>query len=137
MARKIPVRVVVNRRAITAAREGFVAGMEDIGQRVLALGEGKIPDATPFGEGLVTTSDYGIWVDGKKVAGGATKPRRVVAKQGVTLIVGYGFPGRFQSLGTTEIAPNPDWFVTPMNEVLPGTGAYLKAPVKAALAKVR
>lgn len=137
MARKVSSRVVINRQEITAIREGFVAGMESIGEQVLAMGEGKVPDATPFGQGLVTTGDYGVWADGRKVAGGASKPRRAVARRGVTLIVGYGFPGRFQALGTTEIAPNPDWFVTPMNSVIPGTQRYLKPHVTRALARVR
>lgn len=137
MARRITSTTRVNRRALSAVREGIVAGMEDIGQRILALGVGKIPDATPFGEGLVTTGDYGVWADGKKVAGTARKPRGAKVARGVTLIVGYGFPGRFQSLGTVDIAPNPDWFITPINEVVPGAGAFLKPEIQKRLGRAR
>lgn len=137
MARKVSSRVVLNRKALTAIRQGAVAGMEEMGRAVLAMGEGQVPDATPFGEGLVTTGDYGVWADGRKVAGTASKPRRVAVKSGITLICGYGFPGRFQALGTIHIAPNPSWFVEPMNTVIPGAHSYLKPEIRKRLAGVR
>lgn len=132
MARKVNARTVVNRKALTAIRAGFVDGMENVGRRVLEVAQPNVPDATPFGEGLVTSGDYGIWADGRKVAGTAAKPRGAKVKQGVTLIVGYGFPGRFQELGTVKMAANP--FLTPaMTEVLPGADAFLKPAVRAKL----
>lgn len=134
MARRISSRTVVNRKALAAISAGFVDGMEAMGRRFVEVVDP--PDATPFGEGLVTTPDWGVWANGKKVAGTATKPRRVKVKQGITLIAGEGFPGRFQEFGTITNPAQPH--VTPaMNEVLPGAVDFLKPAVRAKLARVR
>lgn len=110
MARKVSVRTVVNRQALTAAREGAVAAMEDLGQRFLAVAE--VPDAPPLGKGLVETGQYGVWSDGRKVAGTATRPHgERIPKQGVLLIAGYGFPAHFLEWGTIKMPAIP--FVTP------------------------
>lgn len=115
--------VKLNRKALSDIREAEVRALEEMGQRVIDVADP--PDATPFGEGLVTTGNYGVWADGKKVAGELRKPKRLNIKQGVTLIVGYGFPGRFQELGTVKMAANP--FLTPaMLEVVPKAPSFLQ-----------
>lgn len=109
MARKPSTRVVVNRKALHAIEASIVDGLEVLGQRFVQTV--NPPDAEPFGEGLVTTPDWGVWANGKKVAGGAQKPRDVRVKQGVTLLMGEGFPGRLQETGTVNHPPHPH--VTP------------------------
>lgn len=135
MARKTSVRVVMNRKALTAIRSGVVDGMEALGQAVLSAGVGKVPD-DPETQAIIE-GGFGIWADGKKVAGTAQKPRSVRVKSGVTLICGYGFPARFQSLGTIHIPPNPGWFVTPVMTDAPGAERFLKPAVRKRLAGVR
>lgn len=134
MARKVNARTVVNRKALDAISAGIVNGMEAMGQAF--KDQVHPPDATPFGVGLVTTPDFGVWANGRKVAGGAGKPRSAKVKPGIVLLCGEGFPGRFQELGTVKMAANPH--VTPvMLAILPGAEAYLKPKVRAALARVR
>lgn len=134
MARKVNARTVVNRQALDAIRAGIVDAMEAMGQRVLSVA--RVPDAPPYGQGLVETGDFGVWSDGKKVAGGASKPKGVTVKRGATLIVGFGFPGRFVELGTVKMAAQP--FLTPaMNEVIPGAADFLKPAVRKKLAGVK
>lgn len=118
MARKPSVRVIVNRRALGALSAGMADGLEHLGQ--LWVQTVEPPDAAPYGEGLITTPDFGVWVNRKKVAGGATKPRSVKTRKGrIMLAAGEGFPGRFQELGTVHHPPQPH--VTPaMLRVLPG-----------------
>jgi hypothetical protein len=135
MARKTNARTVLNRRCLDAIDTGFVDGMAAMGQAWVATVHP--PDATPFGQGLVTTPDYGIWAHGKKVAGGAAKPRTLrVKKMGIVLVCGEGFPGRFQELGTVNMPPQPH--VTPaMLQVLHGAAGYIRPKMRAALARVR
>jgi hypothetical protein len=134
MARKINARTVVNRKALNAISSGFVAGMEAMGKAI--IDRTTPPDAEPFGEGLVTTGDYGVWAGTKKVAGTATKPRAVrLSKTGITLLAGYGFPGRFQELGTIHQPARPFFTPSVLGE-LPDTHDHLKGPVRKALASV-
>lgn len=135
MARKVTARTVLNYKALDAISKGLADGMAILGKVIIAHTEP--PDAEPFGKGLVTTGDYGVWVKGRKVAGTATKPRAArLSKTGITLLVGYGFPGRFQELGTVRQPARP--FFTPVvNRELPGLEDHLKSPVRRALAEVR
>ena len=133
MARKPNVRTVLNRKALAAFAAGIADGMEQLGEEFVQTVQP--PDAQPFGKGLVTTPDFGVWSNGKKVAGGATKPRSVRVRQhGAVLIAGEGFPGRFQELGTIHHSAQPH--VTPaMLAVLPGAGRYIKPAVRRRLAR--
>lgn len=133
MARRESSRCVLNRRALNAIAQGFVAGMAEMGAAVIETAHP--PDATPFGEGLVTTGDWGVWAAGKKVAGTAAKPRSARTKEGITLVAGFGFPGRFQELGTIHQPARP--FLTPaMLQVIPGAADFIRRPVRKALARV-
>lgn len=135
MARKPHVRTVMNRAALSAFAAGIADGMEALGQAFVAAVEP--PDAQPYGKGLVTTPDFGVWSNGKKVAGGGTKPRTVKVRQhGAILVAGEGFPGRLQEFGTVNHGPQPH--VTPaMLQVLPDAEAYIKPKVRERLARVR
>lgn len=133
--RRVTARTVLNRQALNAFAAGCADGMAEIGKQVIAIT--RPPDATPFGEGLVTTGDWGVWAGSKKVDGSATKPRSVrLQKDRITLAVGYGFPGRFQELGTIHQPARP--FLTPsMLEVMPEAEAFIKPAVRKRLASVR
>ena len=135
MARKVTVRTVANKAALGAISRGLAEGMAAVGRAIIATAD--VPDAAPFGEGLVTTGDWGVWAGTRKVDGTATKPRTVRTRAGViTLVAGFGFPGRFQEFGTVHHAAQP--FLTPaVLEVTPTTEAHLRAPVRRALASVR
>lgn len=134
MARRVSSRTVLNRKALNAIAAGFADGMEDIGQAFVEVIDP--PDATPYGEGLVTTPDWGVWGGGKKIAGTATKPRGATVKQGLTLVAGEGFPGRFQEFGTVNHRAQPH-FVKAMDQVIEGASRYLAPKVKARLARVK
>jgi len=135
MPRKPSVKVVLNRACLDAIDLGLAEGLEDVGKVVIQNTDP--PDAEPFGEGLVTTGDWGLWLGTKKVGGGATKPRSVrLGSTGLTLIAGYGFPGRFQEFGTIHQPARP--FLTPVVfEMLPAVPEALGPPVKARLRGVR
>lgn len=119
-------RVVLNRAALNALQGTFVDAMEELGEMFLDVVDP--PDATPYGEGLVTSGGYGVWVGTKKVSGDAQKPRAArLSRTAVTLLAGFGFPGRFQETGTINHGPQP--FVTPaMLQILPERdGAFRSA----------
>lgn len=132
MARRVGVRVVQNRKALDAIREGLVAGLEAVGQAV--IGQAVPPDDPTTVEKIV--GDYGVWADGKKVAGTAQKPRSAKVKTGITLLAGFPFPARFNEMGTVHQPPRP--FLTPtLTEVVPGTGRYLSIAVRKRIAGLR
>ena len=115
MARKPSARVVLNRAALDAVHLALADGVEEIARTVVETAEP--PDATPFGEGLVTSGGWLVYDGAKKVAGGSLtglqpkKPRafRVKGTAGITGIAGFGFPGRFQETGTVNQTARP-WF---------------------------
>lgn len=127
--RKVSARCVLNYKALDAIRKGLVDGLSDMGRATIA--DTHAPDDDPTGQGLVTTGDWGVWADGRKVAGTASKPRTVKTPKGaIVLVVGYGFPGRFNELGTVHQPARP--FLTPaMLETIPGTEDYVRGPVRA------
>lgn len=135
MARKVGARTVLNRKCLNAITGGFADGMAALGAAIIA--DTTPPDAEPFGKGLVTTGDWGVWAGTRKVAGTASKPRAVrLSKTGITLVVGYGFPGRFQELGTIHQPARP-FFTPSVVEEIPQTEDHLRGPVRRALAGVR
>lgn len=132
MARKVNARTVVNRQALTAIRAGEVNGMEALGQAIVARVH---PPDDPATKARIPV-DYGVWADGRKVAGGASKPHGTAIKQGVTLVVGVGFPGRFNEIGTSHQPARP-FFTPEVLAELPETGNYLRPKVQAALRGVK
>lgn len=131
MARKVNRHTILNYKTLGAIQQGLVEGLAAVGAAVIE--KTTPPDAEPFGKGLVTTGDWGVWAGTRKVAGTATKPRSVrLPKTGATLIAGYGFPGRFQELGTINQPARP-FFTPAMLEEFPGVTDALKAPVRRAL----
>lgn len=132
---KVNARTVLNKKALNAITAGFVDAFAAMGERFVEVV--KPPDAEPFGKGLVTTPDWGVWAGSKKVAGTASKPRAArLNRTGLTLIAGEGFPGRFQEMGTVNHPAQPH--VTPaMLQVIPDAAGFIKPAVRRRLAGVR
>lgn len=130
MARKVSSRTVVNRKALTAIRAGLVDGMEAVGQAI--VGQTRPPDDPTTVHKI--EGDWGVWSDGRKVAGTAAKPRGAGIKQGVTLLVGFPFPARFNEMGTIHQPARP-FFTPTVTEVVPGTGKYLSPAVRKRLGR--
>jgi len=133
MARKPTARVVMNREAVEAIRLGYADGLhataEDIQDRV------RPPDAAPYGKGLVKREGTATYVGGKKIAGTGTPPRAAIPKD-IGSVFGWGFPARFQELGTSRQPARP--FFTPAVQAGIAEAAPTVAEhVGAALAKVR
>ena len=129
-------RLVLNRAALDAITLGMADGLLVLADAVVAAAEP--PDAAPFGEGLVTTGGTIAYVLGKKVGGsGVKKPTAMkVRKMGVAVAGGFGFPARFQELGTVNQPAHP--FLTPaLMATVPGAGPFIRAAVAKRLAPLR
>lgn len=137
MARAPGKKVVMNRAALDAIKLGAADGGQAAGELVLQLADGQVPDREPYGRGLVKTGKVATYVDGKKVAGTGSAPRGAGVPVGTVTFVGYGFPGRFQELGTVHHAAQP--FLTPA--MAEGTGGEVDDRyadgIRARLAAVR
>lgn len=102
------------------------------------------PDATPFGEGLVTRGSWLTYVDGKKVDGGGLdgrqpkKPRafRVRGSVGIQAIAGFGFPAMFQEFGTVNHGAQP--FLGPARDtVIPQADSIIRKNAAYRIARLR
>jgi len=128
MARRRSARVVYNRSTHNAIRLGLADGLLQVAEVIVAVADP--PDATPFGEGLVTTGSAGGWIDGRKIGGRSPKPRREIPPVGIVAIAGWGFPGRFQELGTIHHPAQP--FATPaVDAVVPNMPSIMAPHVRA------
>jgi hypothetical protein len=121
---KVSSRTVINRKALTTIRAAFVDGMEQVGKDLIGLTD-PLDDPTTKHR---IVGDWGVWVDGRKVAGTATKPRAASVKSGITLLAGFPFPMRFGELGTIRQPARPRFSPT-LHQVIPGTGRYMKVAV--------
>lgn len=119
-------KVVINRAAVSEIDMAMVRGLELLAVKVLQVVEP--PDAASGtwsidgssgprteGIGLVDRGGFLSYVDGKRVGGDPEvrrKPRGFLVRgRGVSVAVGFGFPGRFNELGTIHQPPRP--FLTP------------------------
>lgn len=123
MARKPGARVVLNRQALDRLHLVIAEGVEEIARTIVETAEP--PDATPFGEGLVTSGGWAVYAGSRKVGGGSldgtqpNKPRAFKANPtGITGIAGFGFPARFQEVGTVHHDAQP--FLTPASKQVSG-----------------
>ncbi len=113
-------RMVVNRAAIDQIILATADGLFELGKSIIQ--SAKVPDAAPFGVGLVQGGGVIAFVGDKRVAAWSTGPELPFTKpraaklspkgsDGVTIIFGFGFPGRFQEQGTIDQPARP--FLTP------------------------
>jgi len=127
-------RVRLNREVVDAAVLGYADGLQAVGERVIE--RAVVPDAPPYGVGLVDTGRATTYVMGKRVAGGGTPPRGSILQRGITTIIGWGFPGRFQERGTSRQPPRP--FATPaIVGTIPDAPAIVAPAVQARVDRVR
>lgn len=120
--RRRSARVVYNRRTHNALRLGLADGLLQVAEVIVQVAHP--PDATPFGEGLVTTGTAGGWIDGRKIGGRSPKPRGAIPPTGIAAVASFGFPGRFQELGTIHHGAQP--FLTPaVDAVTPHMGPIM------------
>jgi len=114
MARKPSARVVLNRSNLSKVGLAVADGLEAVVRTIVERADP--PDATPYGEGLVTRGGWLVYSGPNKVGGGSLqgkqpkKPRKFVVKgtEGtVAAIAGFGFPGHFQELGTAQHGAQP------------------------------
>jgi hypothetical protein len=127
--KKTSVRVETNRAALDAAWLAVADGLLAVGEAI--VDEAHPPDAPPYGQGLVNRGAAGVWVNGKKVGGEAAKPRGIRVKQyPIVGVAGFGFPARFQEMGTVHQPARP--FLTPAaNEVKGSSPATIRDVVAA------
>lgn len=104
-------RVVLNRAKLDEATLLVADGFGLVAQEI--IDRTSPPDAPVIGQGLVANGDWGVWVQGKKVAGTAAKPRSVRVKDyPIVALVGFPFPARFNEIGTSHQPARP--FFTPI-----------------------
>lgn len=137
MNNRTSARVVLNRKALNDLGMAVGKGLEDFARLVVI--DADPPDATPYGEGLVTQGGWLAYFRNKKIGGGSLtgrqpkKPRgwRVSNNDSIEAIAGFGFPGRFQETGTVHHPAQP--FLWPsfrrLEDQLP---LFLRKAVKAA-----
>lgn len=135
MARKPSARVVLNRQALDRVQLALAEGLEEVARTIVEVAEP--PDATPFGEGLVTNGGWLVYAGAKKVGGGSLrglqpkKPRafRVQGTAGIQAIVGFGFPGRFQEMGTIHHPAQP-FFTPAVDATIPHAAEIMESVVR-------
>jgi hypothetical protein len=97
--------VVLNRKALTALGEGIADGFIAVAERALELAAPNVPDAPPYGVGLVKTGAYVVYANGRKVGGKGSLRRK--EKKGIVMYAGYGFPMHLYELGSVHQPPRP------------------------------
>lgn len=126
-------RIVLNRAAFDAITLATADGLFEMAKEIIASAD--VPDAEPYGEGLVQGGGVLAFVGKKRVGvwstsgAGVNKPRAAKLSGGVTIVGGYGFPGRFQEGGTIHQPARP--FLTPvLMSAVPGSADYVRAALK-------
>jgi len=109
-------RVELNRKKYELTRLAVADAAFAVAKEILEVVDP--PDASPYGVGLLEGGGAIAYLDGKKIDGTTIggrqikKPRAVKPrKHVVTVAVGFGFPGRFQEMGTIKQPAKP--FLTP------------------------
>jgi hypothetical protein len=140
--RKPNARVVLNRERLSQVGLAVADGLEHATKAIVENADP--PDATPYGQGLVTTGGWLVYHRGKKVAGGSlsgkqpSKPRsyRPTQTDGISAIAGYGFPGRFQETGTAHHPAQPFLWLAWL-KVEPRLESIMAPAVRAHMARFR
>lgn len=129
MAGRIVTRTVVNPRAIAAISSGLAEGLGTMAESILARTNPPDDPATS----AQIAGGYGVWVDGQQVAGSGDAPHGVTPGPGVTLVVGYDFPARFNEIGSAH-QPGRPFFTPEVLATVPGAPEFLRGPVQSRLA---
>ena len=125
-------RITLNRAAFDEITLAVADGAFELAKQVV-LGA-QVPDAPPYGQGLLEGGGVIAYVGSKRVgmastSGAATvkKPRRAKLSKagGIAVIGGFGFPARFVETGTVHMAAEP--FLTPeLMATLPDAEGFIK-----------
>lgn len=109
---KPSARLVLNRAALDTVRLAVADGVLEVARTMVE--DANPPDATPFGVGLVQSGGWAVYAGSKKVAGGSLdgsqpkKPRALkTPADAITGIAGFGFPARFEEIGTVNQPARP------------------------------
>lgn len=138
MPRKPSTRVVLNRAALHEVDLAVADGLEEVVRTVVE--EANVPDAAPYGSGLVVHGGWLVYAGADKVGGGSLdgrqpkKPRamRVKGSRQIQAWAGFSFPGRFLEAGTSKMSARP--FLTPsMTRTAPHAASIMKPAVQAKL----
>lgn len=133
-------RIALNRAALDEIQLAGVDGLVELSKSILR--GAHVPDATPYGEGLIERGGLVAYVDRKQVANWSVssadpivnKPRAAKLGPGSLVVAGFGFPGRFQEIGTVHQPGRP--FVSPeLARQVPRAGVFIKAAAKRRLAR--
>jgi HK97 gp10 family phage protein len=133
-SRKMSKTVRINREALTELGLGIADGLLAIGARSIELAGPNVPDAPPEGKGLIKTGSYDVYIKKKQVGGTATISRK--DKSGIVLYSGYGFPARFNEVGTVHQPARP-FFAPAFLQASREIQALVEPHVAARMAKVK
>ncbi len=115
-APRTTARLVLNQSVLNDVQKALAFGLLNLGEKIAKDAAASVPYAT---DPLHVREQWGVavYVDGKKVGdlsydGTATaKPRAFRTGKGLMGIVGFGFPGRFLEMGTSDTRAQP--FLSP------------------------
>lgn len=112
--------------------DGFFAAGQHIVERASAIAPDSPYDPYPTGEGLPKQGGVLVFVEDEKVNGWSIrgdqpkKPRAVrgsTKEHSIVCVIGFGFPARFNELGTLKMPANP--FLAPVRDNVGPTGVVV------------
>lgn len=124
-------RVKMNRKSIDNVRLAIADGTAAIGKAIILAAD--VPDAEPYGVGLVVEGGTLTYVGGKKVGSwhqSGEEPRKpkamkVRGKDTIQTATGWSFPAHLLEFGTVRMGAQP--FATPArNEVEPRAAGIMR-----------
>ncbi len=105
-ARRTSASVILNRKALSDVGQQLAAGVGNFCASIIE--RAHVPDDPPIGKGLVQTGDWGVWYNGRKIGGHATKPRGLKLGAGIVGVAGYGSPiAHLLERGTVNMSARP------------------------------
>lgn len=125
-------RIEINRAKFDEITLAVADGMFELAKSIVL--SAHPPDAPPYGQGLVQGGGVVAFAGNKRVGvaatggqGAITKPRAAkLDPTGITVIGGFGFPGRFLEEGTVHTRAQP--FLTPaLMSGVSGAEPFIKA----------
>lgn len=124
---RLSAKTVLRREKLDAATRIVADGLFEAGKEIVLTAAAIAPDSPydpyPEGEGLPKQGGVLAYVVGDKVNGWSirgpqpTKPRSarmLVKKHSVSVLIGFGFPGRFAEGGTIDTPSQP--FLAPTRD---------------------
>lgn len=135
-------KIAINRSRVDGVMLAVADGMFEVGKQMVEAAATTAPDYPtgrwPINEGLPKQGGVLAYYDGKKVAGyglDGRQPRppraaRVSRSRGIIVIVGWGFPARFNEFGTVKMPANP--FFTPAADRIEPQAVPIMTPVVSA-----